>query len=441
METLHMKPHKFLTFLVVLFLAACGTIEVGIEHMPTSAESATVNAHATDEAYLDAQPTANIPTATLSALSIETPVGKVIPSLTPPILGSTDMGELFFSIQTPDRSSTKHLKVSGACALGLSSCTAPEVVNGYPNNEMGMEPLFWSPLGDTAALFTYLSDNMTGQVMLFTPALNEWRPLNQYQSPVGGVFQPWSEDGKWIAVMGNIDPYEISVISAETGEKREISGGIFGQQNGWIDSLSWFSGQVLVAFHNQAPGSVPGGLWLIPPSGGGPVQMAAFDQPFRSPEIAPSGKAIAVVLDEYYPDRTPSQNQSPDRSRVILTNLYGKPLTTLAEFKNNSVTDLRWSWNGKWILFSIYNIPDGGYITYAIRPDGSNLHEVIRLTQATYNILPTPDDDTFLIQTAEFPYDRIYRVSVTTGNHVVLEIPGIGSNMDWEAASWQLPRK
>ena len=374
-----MKPHKFLAFLVVLFLTACGTFEAGIEHMPTFTESATANAHATDKANLDAQPTANIPPATLSVLSIGTPVGKVIPSLTAPILGSTDMGELYFSIRTPDRTSTKLLKVSGACALGLALCTAPEVVNGYPNIGLDVVPLSWSPLGDTADLFTYLSDNMTGQVMLFTPALNEWRPLNQFIPAFGGQIPPRSEDGKWIAVVGNGYPYDILVISAETGEKREISGELFSQQNGWIDSLSWYSGQVLVAFHNQLPDSGPSGLWLIPPSGSGPVQMAAFDQPFESPEIAPSGKAIAVVLDEYSPDRTPSQNQSPDRSRIILTNLYGKNLTTLAEFQNNSVTDLRWSWNGKWILFSTINDADSGYITYAIMPDGSNLHEVFRL--------------------------------------------------------------
>jgi hypothetical protein len=74
-----MKSCKFLTFLIVLFLTGCGTLEIGIEHKANS--TATVNVLPTDEsvstspiempspttAYLPPAETILLPTATLAA--------------------------------------------------------------------------------------------------------------------------------------------------------------------------------------------------------------------------------------------------------------------------------------------------------------------------------------------------------------------------------------
>ena len=57
-----MKPHKLFTFSVVLFSAACGTIDVGIDRQPTSTESSIVNVQAADKASLNAQIFATVTT-------------------------------------------------------------------------------------------------------------------------------------------------------------------------------------------------------------------------------------------------------------------------------------------------------------------------------------------------------------------------------------------
>ncbi len=277
--------------LCILFLAACGSPQVGIERtpMPDHAATATVAAVATESARLTTQK-ATVPTPTPS------------PPLSRPMGTNTDLALIYHLDGT-----IYYGDLLGAEAMPKASLREP----------LSPEALWSARLSDR-----FLAYVLGNRFTLIDLESGEIRTLHSIEQPnVMGLNFVWSSDGGALAYAASYDDpqaafgfaVEVGVIDVEKGESQVVT------------TLAEWAGALVVGY-DRASGKV----WLIP-RGQDPafVEVHVYDveQPGSSPRLlSVVGYGYAVA--------------APDLSRLAVMDYEEQALTKVYSLLDPTVPPL-----------------------------------------------------------------------------------------------------
>jgi Tol biopolymer transport system component len=314
-----MDAQKRLTFtaFMLLFLAACGTVEPSA--IPTQEPVPTATA------------TLNLPAETPSASPLE--------------------GRIAFISDRDGHPQLYHMNANGSDQQRLLTSKDDDY---YPS---------WSPDGTELAFYRHFSWQYWA-IMAVNADGSDLRQLTDNTNGLTCSFGPvWSPDGTQIAFTVEPDPQptcemkhtEIAVMDADGGNVRFLT------QNDSNDlAAGWSPDGNRVIFVSDRDGSNQ--VYVMGADGGNPQRLTDLGSVNSMPAISPDGQSIVFV----------SNREGNDE--IYIMNADGSNPTRLT---NDPASDWQPSWSpdGKQIVF-ISGSPSGGFDIFVMGDDGTNLRQL-----------------------------------------------------------------
>ncbi len=361
MEAL-LKPNaRFFLLPILLFLAACGTIEVSIGHSLT-------------------------------------PDPIVVPKESQP---KTDMhGMLYFwlshSTFDPKDPYTqvdvgRIVRLPGSCTDAGVPCRAPEDVPvPFQMHPGSWQPMTWSADGTMAVLPVVITDEVAPMtVYAYRPQTKSWTKIAFF--PIVDSTS-WSPDGEWISmrVQDGFGDVNIYAIRPDGSGQRNLTGANLPDKgkSSFLAMSGWLDGKALVATRGIMDELTT--FYKVDPASGETVLLFTFPTYPGGIYPAPDNTLLAV-------ETAAMQKQSLE---IIQTN--GNTKTTLASFSKGGIYIVAWSHDGEKIAFTVQSDPYtmDDHRVYIINRDGTGLTELYRglvIPALTFS----PDDHSLLFTDQE----------------------------------------